>query len=56
MRYSCHFCHKSVSSELPDDSVIRATLICPECLELGDPTKLNAALDDIAKKLKEKAS
>lgn len=35
MRYYCHFCHKSVTSELPDDSIIRAILICPECLEEG---------------------
>jgi len=33
MRYYCHFCGKSVTSELPDDSVIRAVLLCPECLE-----------------------
>ncbi len=35
MRYYCHFCHVSVTSELPDDTVIRAILICPECLEEG---------------------
>lgn len=52
MRYLCWFCGKSVTSELPDDSVIRATLICPECLELGDKDKVNAALNDIAEKLK----
>lgn len=33
MRYHCHFCGKSVSSELPHDSVIRAILVCPECVE-----------------------
>lgn len=33
MRYPCHFCGKSVTSELPDDSVIRALLVCPECIE-----------------------
>jgi hypothetical protein len=32
MRYICHFCYKSVTSELPDDSVIRAILVCPECI------------------------
>jgi hypothetical protein len=35
MRYHCYFCSKSVSSELPNDSVIRAILICPECIEAG---------------------
>jgi DNA-directed RNA polymerase subunit RPC12/RpoP len=35
MRYVCYFCHKSVTSELPSDSVIRAALVCPECLLEG---------------------
>lgn len=35
MRYPCHMCGKSVTSELPDDSVIRAILVCPECIETG---------------------
>jgi hypothetical protein len=33
MRYLCWYCGKSVTSELPDDSVIRAILICAECIE-----------------------
>jgi DNA-directed RNA polymerase subunit RPC12/RpoP len=33
MRYHCYFCGKSVTTELPDDSVIRAVLVCPECIE-----------------------
>jgi DNA-directed RNA polymerase subunit RPC12/RpoP len=33
MRYFCHFCGRSVTTELPDDSVIRAVLVCPECIE-----------------------
>jgi hypothetical protein len=33
MRYFCWCCHKSVTSELPEDSVIRALLVCPECIE-----------------------
>jgi hypothetical protein len=35
MRYPCYFCFKSVTSELPDDCVIRAALVCPECLIEG---------------------
>ena len=35
MRYHCYKCSKSVSSELSNDSVIRAVLICPECIEAG---------------------
>jgi len=50
MRYYCHFCGKSVTSELPADSVIRATLICPECLERADRRLLEPALTDIAQK------
>ena len=33
VRYHCHFCGKSVTSELPDDAVVRAILVCPECIE-----------------------
>lgn len=33
MRYPCFYCGKSATSELPDDSVIRAILECPECIE-----------------------
>jgi len=33
MRYPCYICGKSVTSELPDDSIIRAILVCPECIE-----------------------
>ena len=35
MRYPCYICGKSVTSELPDDSTIRALLVCPECIEQG---------------------
>ena len=33
MRGRCWFCQKSVTSELPDEAVLRAILICPECIE-----------------------
>jgi len=33
MRLFCWCCHKSVSNELPDDTVLRAVAICPECIE-----------------------
>jgi DNA-directed RNA polymerase subunit RPC12/RpoP len=35
MRYRCYFCGKSVTTELPSDAVIRAILVCPECIEAG---------------------
>jgi hypothetical protein len=35
MRLYCTFCGKSVSSEVPEDAVVRAALVCPECLEAG---------------------
>lgn len=35
MRYPCQICGKSATSELPDDSIIRAVLICPECIQAG---------------------
>jgi hypothetical protein len=35
MRLHCYFCGKSVSTEVPDETVIRAALVCPECIESG---------------------
>jgi hypothetical protein len=35
MRILCFFCHKSVSNELPDNTIFRAIATCPECIESG---------------------
>ena len=35
MRIRCFFCSKSVSTEVPDDTIMRAVICCPECLESG---------------------
>lgn len=32
MRLRCWYCHKSVSTELPDDVLFRAIAACPECV------------------------
>jgi len=34
MRLPCYGCGKSVSSEVPEDTVVRAALFCPECIEI----------------------
>lgn len=54
MRYHCYGCGKSVTSELPEDSVIRAVLACPECIEANEDlveslTKQNAYKDVLLK-------
>lgn len=52
MRIFCLNCLRSVSSELPDDAVIRAACVCPECLAGGvvtvtpDPLPLRTLLND----------
>jgi hypothetical protein len=33
MRLFCWICRKSVSNEVPDNTVLRAICICPECIE-----------------------
>lgn len=35
MRINCYFCGKSVSTEVPDETVLRAVAVCPECIEAG---------------------
>lgn len=32
MRLHCTECGKSVSSEVPDGTIVRAILVCPECV------------------------
>lgn len=29
----CYFCGKAVSTEVPDQTIVRAILTCPECVE-----------------------
>ena len=33
MRLRCYHCGESVSTEVPDDTIVRAILECPECIE-----------------------
>jgi hypothetical protein len=35
MTLQCFLCEKSVSNEVPDETIIRAALICPECVDAG---------------------
>ena len=39
MRLKCYYCYKSVSTEVPDDTIVRALLVCPECIDLGKLTE-----------------
>jgi hypothetical protein len=32
MRLFCFFCGKSVSTEVPDETILRAVCVCPECI------------------------
>lgn len=45
MRLWCYSCGKSVSNEVPDATVVRALLECPECIEK------RSSLSDIAPRL-----
>ena len=33
IRLHCFACGKSVSTEVPDNTIVRAILTCPECIE-----------------------
>jgi hypothetical protein len=48
MRLRCYECGKSVSNEVPDETIVRALLICPECLQRADVTALERALQSMA--------
>ena len=50
MRLRCFSCGKSVSTEVPDDTIFRATAECPECVETHDYDsleKLRAKIDHL---------
>lgn len=40
MRLRCNQCGKSVSTEVADETIIRAWIECPECIEKG-PTSVD---------------
>jgi len=33
MRIPCNVCGKAISTEIPNDSIIRAWVECPECIQ-----------------------
>ena len=35
MRYYCNFCGRPAMSPVPDDTIVRAILVCPECIQAG---------------------
>lgn len=35
MKIKCNLCGRPVSTEIPDDTVVRAWIECPECVEDG---------------------
>lgn len=37
MRLNCYHCGKSVSTEVPSDTILRAIATCPECIENQSP-------------------
>lgn len=45
MRLRCLSCAKSVSSEVPDETVVRAILTCPECFA-AEAKRLRAEFGD----------
>ena len=45
MRIRCWYCHKPVSSELPESMFFRAIAVCPECIK-ASPEAGNHPLDD----------
>jgi hypothetical protein len=48
MRLRCYYCGKSVSTEVPSETVVRAVLTCPECIEKEDD-KLKGLINDLRK-------
>jgi len=45
MRILCWYCHKRCSNELPEDTIVRAIAVCPECIAKS-PEGNNLKIDD----------
>ena len=45
MRLQCWYCHKAVTTDLPDDAIFRAIAVCPECLA-GSPEAEGHRIDE----------
>jgi hypothetical protein len=43
MRLFCFMCGKSVSTEVPDETILRAICVCPECI----PRSMNVQVRSI---------
>lgn len=52
MRLHCWFCGKSVSTEVSEETIVRAALVCPECI----PRVLKEHVTDFPKEFKSDAS
>lgn len=46
MKLECSVCHKVVSTEIPDETVVRAHIVCTSCLE-KEKDELKATLEII---------
>jgi len=46
IRLWCWYCHKPVSTPIPEDTIFRALAICPECIERADEIKYLTLPDD----------
>ena len=48
MRLWCWYCHKNVSSEIPNDVIFRAIAICPECInDLPEETDISITRKEV---------
>lgn len=47
-RLHCYFCAKSVSSEVPEETVVRGVLICQKCMEAMESIHPDIFLLDLA--------
>jgi hypothetical protein len=45
MKLRCFSCGKSVSTTVPDNTVLRAILTCPECIEANQATTTGDSME-----------
>lgn len=52
MRIHCFCCGKSVSTEVPEETILRAVAYCPECLSGADPKMFEFLIQQMKAKAK----
>ncbi len=56
MKLHCWYCHKAVTTELPEKALFRAIAVCPECIKDSDEAQMHPLAADLNERITERAT